>query len=38
MFRLAEHLHKTVAEIEAMDWIEFRDWQAYFEVKRRKHG
>lgn len=33
MFRLAEHLHKSVAEIEAMSHDEFRDWFAYLKIK-----
>lgn len=34
-FRLAEHLHKTVAEIEGMSVSEFHGWIAYL---GGKHG
>jgi len=37
-FALAEHLHKTVAEIREMDYREFLGWAAWFEMRREKNG
>lgn len=34
-YSLAEHLHKTVAEIEQMTYEEFNGWVAYFEVRNK---
>ena len=33
MFQLAEHLHKTLVEVEAMTVAEFNGWIAYLELK-----
>ena len=33
MFELAEHLNKTVAEIESISEIEFFEWQAFFKLR-----
>ena len=33
MYQLAEHLHKTVAEIREMDHREWIVWFAYFKLK-----
>jgi hypothetical protein len=33
---LAEHLHKTVTELEDMPLAEFMDWMRYFEERNRK--
>jgi len=33
VFQLAEHLHKTVREIEEISDIELLEWQAYFRIK-----
>jgi uncharacterized small protein (DUF1192 family) len=45
VFQLAEHLHKTVAEIEALTVAEFNGWVAYLQLKhereqaeRKRHG
>lgn len=36
LFRLAEHLHKSVGEIEAtMEYEEYRQWFAYFKIKNK---
>lgn len=35
MFRLAEHLHKSVEEIEAMPFDEFGQWFAYFRIRKQ---
>ncbi len=34
MFVLAEHLHKTVSEIEQMTIDEWHYWLAYFKIKK----
>ena len=36
MFALAEHLGKTVSEIEQMTLAEWHYWQAYFKIKQEK--
>lgn len=36
MYRLAEALHKTLGEIEAMTEEEFVGWLAYFKLKARE--
>lgn len=36
MFRLADYLKITVAEIEAMDWQEYQDWFAYLKIKQQE--
>lgn len=33
---LAEHLHKTVAELELMPFAEFMDWMRFFEERNRE--
>lgn len=33
VFQLAEHLHKTVGEIEEISEVELFEWQAYFRMK-----
>lgn len=33
---LAEHLHKTVSELEEMPLSEFLNWIRYFEEKNRR--
>ena len=33
MFYLAEHLHKTVGELEEISEIELFEWQAFFRIK-----
>lgn len=35
-FRLAEHLHKTVSEIEEMPATEYQAWKGYFVIKHRE--
>jgi hypothetical protein len=35
---LAEHLHKTVAEILQMDVREYQGWLAWFQMKADKNG
>tara|TARA_R100001163_G_scaffold33183_1_gene25720 strand:+ start:576 stop:710 length:135 start_codon:yes stop_codon:yes gene_type:complete len=38
-FQLAEHLHKTVAEINEIDHREWLGWLAYFKIRDEdKHG
>jgi len=37
-FRLADRLHKTVAEIETMPVAEFRGWAAYSQIVRDEQG
>jgi hypothetical protein len=34
-FRLAEVLHKSVAEIQMLDWDELSGWVAYFKLKQQ---
>ncbi len=36
MFQLAEHLHKTVAEIEGLTVAEFNGWVAYLQLKHER--
>ena len=36
MFALAEHLGKTIAEIEQMTMDEWNYWPAYFKLKRER--
>lgn len=36
MFAIAEHLGKTVAEIEAMTVDEWNYWHAYFALKQER--
>lgn len=38
MFELAEHLNKTVAEIESISEIEFFEWQAFFNLRNEQRG
>ncbi len=38
MFVLAEHLHKTVSEIEQMTIDEWHHWLAYFKIKKEKQN
>jgi hypothetical protein len=33
---LAEHLHKTVAEIQQMDFYEYIGWGEYLKIKNTK--
>ncbi|WP_375331242.1 hypothetical protein [Candidatus Tisiphia endosymbiont of Oplodontha viridula] len=35
MFALAEHLGKTIAEIEQMTIDEWHHWLAYFKIKKQ---
>lgn len=35
-FQLAEHLHKSIAEIDALPASEVRDWMAYFVFKAKR--
>lgn len=35
MFQLAEHLHKSVNEIEQLSSRELSEWMAYFNVKNK---
>lgn len=36
MLQLAEHLHKSIAEVEAMSVAHFNEWVAYFELKHER--
>jgi hypothetical protein len=36
-YALAEHLHKTLAEIEAMTVEEYKGWMAYMNIQAEKH-
>nr|WP_301282632.1 hypothetical protein [Rickettsia endosymbiont of Ceutorhynchus assimilis] len=36
MFILAEHLHKTIAEIEQITIDEWHYWLAYFKIKKAR--
>jgi hypothetical protein len=38
MYRLAEHLHKTIGEIEEMPVSEYIGWQGYFVIKKREEA
>jgi hypothetical protein len=35
MFRLAEALHKSVAEVECWSFEELSGWIAYFKIKKQ---
>lgn len=37
MYQLADRLHKTVAEIEAMTVDEWSGWLAYFKLKEKEN-
>lgn len=36
LFALAEHLHKSVAEIRRLPVAELAGWQAYFSLSKKK--
>jgi len=36
MYRLADRLHKTLAEIEEMTVNEYNGWLAYFQIEQKK--
>lgn len=38
LFRLADRLHKTVAEIEQLSYGELTEWMAYFQIVKREQG
>ena len=38
MYRLADRLHKTRAEIEALTLEEWNGWLAYFKIKEEEDG
>lgn len=35
-FYLAEKLHKTVSELEDMEYAEYASWQSYYKVKAQQ--
>lgn len=37
LFRLADRLHKTVSEIEALSFTELSEWIAYFNIVQREN-
>ena len=36
LFVLAEHLHKTVQEIQQMDFYEYIAWGEYLDIKSKR--
>jgi hypothetical protein len=36
MFRLADYLKLSLADIKAMDWQDYQDWFAYLKIKQQE--